>query len=169
MDAPARPTPSTSLPTRAQWAGAFLLGVAATILFNRIFNWTDPPWPSERERPVIVRAQVQDSDNTETEYVPVPSPATKEAGTSALTTRSKKVLADGELINVNTATVEELQRLPGIGPVMAQRINLERSKGRFLRIEDLRRVSGIGIKTLEKLRPHVTVGPSPSQENASRD
>jgi competence protein ComEA len=60
-------------------------------------------------------------------------------------------------INVNSATVAELQTLPGIGPKMAQRIISEREKRAFASIEELRRVSGIGPKTLEKLRPYVEV------------
>jgi competence protein ComEA len=69
-------------------------------------------------------------------------------------TRSKKE-APAEPINVNDAAAEELQRLPGVGPVMASRIVAERQKKPFQAPEDLRRVSGIGPKTLEKLRPLV--------------
>jgi competence protein ComEA len=69
----------------------------------------------------------------------------------------KKVTPSG-LIDVNRATAAELQRLPGIGPKLASRIILARDKQPFRRVEDLRKVSGIGAKTLEKLRPHVTVG-----------
>jgi competence protein ComEA len=61
-------------------------------------------------------------------------------------------------IDVNSATLEDLQRLPGIGPVMARRIADERAKKPFTAVEDLRRVSGIGPKTLEKIRPYVSVG-----------
>jgi competence protein ComEA len=61
-----------------------------------------------------------------------------------------------EPINVNRADQTELQKLPGIGPKLSQRILDERARGRFKSIDDLRRVSGIGPKTLEKLRPHVT-------------
>jgi competence protein ComEA len=76
--------------------------------------------------------------------------------TAAVPTPSRK----GELLeplNVNTASLEELQRLPGIGPKLGQRILDERTRGPFRSVDDLRRVSGIGVKTLEKLRPHVRV------------
>lgn len=60
-------------------------------------------------------------------------------------------------INVNRADQAELQKLPGIGPKISQRILDERARGSFKSVEELRRVSGIGPKTLEKLRPFVTI------------
>jgi competence protein ComEA len=60
-----------------------------------------------------------------------------------------------EPIDVNHADAAELRKLPGVGPVMASRIITEREKSPFRNAEDLRRVSGIGVKTLEKLRPYV--------------
>lgn len=62
------------------------------------------------------------------------------------------------LIDVNTATAAQLQTLPGIGPKMAERIMDSRTRKPFRSIDDLRRVSVIGPKTLERLRPLVTVG-----------
>ena len=59
---------------------------------------------------------------------------------------------------MNAASLAELQRLPGVGPVLAQRILDTRAVKPFAAVEDLRRVSGIGLKTLDKLRPFVTVG-----------
>lgn len=66
-------------------------------------------------------------------------------------------LIEGEVVDPNTATLEQLRTLPGIGPKMAQRIIEERSKRPFTNVEELRRVSGIGPKTLEKLRPLVEI------------
>lgn len=60
-------------------------------------------------------------------------------------------------ININTASIEELTRLPGIGPTRARAIVEVRDKRRFRRIEDLLRVPGIGRKTFARIRPSVRV------------
>lgn len=61
-------------------------------------------------------------------------------------------------VGLNTADLGRLQTLPGIGPRMARRIVEARvAGGAFRRLEDLRRVKGIGPRTLEKLRPLVEI------------
>ena len=74
---------------------------------------------------------------------------------------SKKADALKEPIDVNHATATELQRLPGVGPAMSNRIILVREQRPFRTVEELRRVPGIGVKTLEHLRSFVTVGDTP--------
>jgi competence protein ComEA len=68
----------------------------------------------------------------------------------------KKPLA--RKVDVNTATAEQLRTLPGIGPTLSARILAARQKGRFRSVEELRKVKGIGAKTLQRLRPWVVVG-----------
>lgn len=60
-------------------------------------------------------------------------------------------------VRINSASVSELQQLPGIGPALAQRIIETRSGGRFNSVEDLLRVPGIGKAKLAKLRNYVEV------------
>ena len=61
-------------------------------------------------------------------------------------------------VDLNDATPAELQRLPGIGPALAQRIVETRQReGRFASPEDLRRVTGIGPRKFEVIRDLVTV------------
>ncbi|MDX2018238.1 MAG: ComEA family DNA-binding protein [Planctomycetota bacterium] len=63
-------------------------------------------------------------------------------------------------IDLNRATKEQLEMLPGIGPALAQRIIDDRTaRGPFRSVDDLDRVSGIGKKTIDKFRAKVTVGP----------
>jgi competence protein ComEA len=61
-------------------------------------------------------------------------------------------------VNLNTATLEQLDALPGVGPAIAQRIiDSRQAEGPFRQVDDLTRVDGIGAKTLERLRDQVTV------------
>ena len=63
-------------------------------------------------------------------------------------------------LDLNTATVEELQKLPGIGPTTAKAIVRFRERsGPFRRVEDLLAVRGISKRKLEKLRPYVRIAP----------
>lgn len=67
-------------------------------------------------------------------------------------------LLPGERINLNTDGAGDLERLPGIGPKLAQAIVEDREKyGPFRKVDDLLRVSGIGEKTLEGLRDYARV------------
>jgi len=62
------------------------------------------------------------------------------------------------LLNINTATVEELDTLPGIGPAIAQRIvDYRNDNGPFATIEDLMNVKGIGETTFAELKSKITV------------
>ena len=62
------------------------------------------------------------------------------------------------IINLNTATVAELETLPGIGAKVATRIVEYRTKkGPFRKIEELMNVQGVGEKSFLKLRPQLTV------------
>lgn len=65
----------------------------------------------------------------------------------------------GVLVDINTAGVQELTALPGIGNALAMRIiEYRQSNGNFQTVEDLINISGIGEKKLEQLLPYATAG-----------
>ena len=65
--------------------------------------------------------------------------------------------ADG-LININTASEKELQELPGIGPAMSARIvEYREANGNFKKVEDIKKIRGIGNAKFEKLKDKVTI------------
>ena len=66
---------------------------------------------------------------------------------------------EAQRLDINRATVEELQSLPGIGEVLARRVVERRTvRGLFNTVEDLLEVKGIGEKRLNSLRPLILVG-----------
>jgi len=68
------------------------------------------------------------------------------------------------LVDINRADWPEILQLPGLGEILAQRILADRrNKGPFLDLDDLVRVDGIGVKTLEKIRPYLL--PIPKDTN----
>jgi len=72
-------------------------------------------------------------------------------------------------LNLNTATIDQLETLPGIGRKTAERILEHRTKsGGFKRIEELMNVKGIGEKSFLKLKPLIVVSP-PKPEKAPGD
>jgi competence protein ComEA len=63
-----------------------------------------------------------------------------------------------ELLDLNSATLEQLDDLPGVGPVLAQRIiDFRTEHGRFTAIEELQEVPGIGPAKFASLKPKVRV------------
>lgn len=71
-------------------------------------------------------------------------------------------------VNLNTATSEELQTVPGIGPATAEKIlQMRKNYGAFKSVDDLLAIKGIGAKRLEKMRKYLTIGKSPSSNRPS--
>jgi competence protein ComEA len=69
------------------------------------------------------------------------------------------------LVNLNTASAADLQKLPGIGPAMANRIVEYRQKnGGFKKVEELMNIQGIGEKVFLRLKPLVTLTPPKTTE-----
>lgn len=107
----------------------------------------------ERLRPLVHVELAASDDKEEAPPMPVRGPM-----------RAVGKKAPPGRIDVNQASAEELQRLPGIGPRLAQRIVMARKDRPFRSIDDLRAVPGIGSKTLQRLRPFVEVAAAMKQD-----
>jgi len=108
-------------------------------------------YPVQVERPTnqkkTEQLPVKDTTRTSQQQISQPSKS-----------NDKKPVVEGR-ININTADVDELVKLPGIGPTKARSIIDYRNKnGKFSSVDDLLNIKGIGEKTLEKLRNSVTIG-----------
>jgi len=114
--------------------GAMLVATIAVVL------WIGWPVPTEEARQA-------EPDQPIAVQVPATSPVSAAA---PVKTDSK--------VNLNRASADELQVLPGIGPVLAQRmVDWRKAHGRYRTVDDLQEVKGIGKKRLEQLRPLVMV------------
>jgi len=82
-----------------------------------------------------------------------PAPSARDGG------RARPARADDATpLDVNLASAAELERLPGVGPALAARIvDVRAREGPFGSVDDLRRVRGVGVATLERLRPRLAV------------
>ena len=116
-------------------ASALLLTISG---FRMVLGFADRPGP-ETLGPTVLDALIASSEDAATESAARDAP-----------------LQPGERIDPNSATEADLDRLPGIGPALAQRIVAARAEGPFRSAADLERVPGIGPKTLAPLSQKLT-------------
>ena len=128
--------------------------LAATVLLVLWIGWPIQP---ELFAPLAVRS-VEKGEHTVVQSVTsVPAPQRIITTPSTVPTAGQSQRTQGKL-DLNRATAEQLQRLPGIGPVLAQRVIEQRMMhGRFHTVDDLREVKGIGKKRMDQLRPLIMV------------
>jgi competence protein ComEA len=99
-----------------------------------------------------------DGEQLDIPYLSGNSPVILDATTTV--TSVATALSSTELININTASVSELDSLPGIGPTTAQKIiDYRQQNGPFVSTADIINVSGVGPGTYEKIKNLITVGP----------
>jgi competence protein ComEA len=90
---------------------------------------------------------------------PAKPPPTASFPSEPAGTRSSGDGSNAGLLNLNTASAQDLEALPAIGPVTAQAIvDYRAANGPFRSVEEITQVKGIGAATLKKLKPLVTVG-----------
>lgn len=120
-------------------------------------GFTDEAVPGDLNlaAPVAAGMQVKVGRRGEESHV-VAAEGTAPAGGAAPTSGNGDG-ADGR-VNLNTATAQQLEALPGVGPVTAAAIVAWREEhGGFTAVTELQEISGIGPKTFSKLEPHITV------------
>lgn len=128
---------------RALRTAAGLIALGAAVRLGCGPGPAEWAWKPAADAPVETRPDLE----TVTERV---SEATRRRAVA------ERPLAPGERIDPGTAPPEQLQRLPGIGPALASRIVEHRERtGGYRRAEQLLDVSGIGEKTLARMRPHL--------------
>ena len=88
------------------------------------------------------------------------APTPTKTSTSAPTPSATPAPApeQSEKININTASLEELDKITGVGPIIGQRIiDYRNTNGPFQKIEDIKNVKGIGDVTFEKMKDEITI------------
>ncbi len=165
--APAAPSVTPAAPAQIKvdvvgevvWPGLYVLSAGARIQ-DAIFAAHGPTYIADLKR-VNLAAVLRDGDRVVIpRIIQTPYPfneAPMSARLDGLPAASPARHPAGETpsaVNVNTATAADLDRLPGVGPVLARRIVEHReARGLFRRFDDLLEVEGIGPKLLRRLKP----------------
>jgi competence protein ComEA len=121
------------------------------------------PAPTAKPSPTLARAGVTPfAEAVDAGATPSDAGATlPDSGSDAGKDPSPALTSDGKVV-LNRAGIDELRRIPGVGPKRAQAIVDLRTKlgGRFKRLTDLLRVKGIGPRSLKKMEAHVVLDAS---------
>ncbi len=107
---------------------------------------------------INLAAKIQDGQQLEIPGGGQPSTASRATPAFRVLTGAATPTASTELININTASIDELDTLPGIGPTLAQRIvDYRNQHGPFPNIQAIMDVPGIGASTFDEIQSLITV------------
>ena len=133
-----------------------MVGLALGVVFW--IGWSLPmPQGSQPLRPAVIHKPGGQA------LEPVLLPLSQPSLSAPLERRGERNVSQRSTtaVDLNHASAQDFERLPGIGPVLAGRIiDYRTSQGMFRDIEQLRKVKGIGPKKFEQIRPHVAVAPA---------
>ena len=164
------PVPSSKRPA-GRWSIG--LGVVVPLLIGlalgQLFRQSRPSPPPHHlaERPAVARAQLEPVADEPLEHAAEIGSTVMRSPTvptvERLERKSKPVVelssTEDRRLDLNTASEADLQKLPGIGPVLARHIVDYRKLQRFSSVEELRKVGGIGGKKYEAIQALVKVAP----------
>ena len=140
-----------------------LLALGTVLVFGQALAWLEDWRQHAPDRELAawldqVRSVQAEADSA---AVPTSAPGAPDPGPIPIPEEPLSHLPPGILetgrVRIDLATAEELTTLPGIGPSLAERIVTARAESPFRAVDDLLRVKGIGPKTLDRLRDHVSV------------
>jgi competence protein ComEA len=127
--------------------------------------WIGWQIPQTMQRPAVTHAAALSSENP-----PITTATAVDSMIpSAEVSEARRLSNKPQRVDLNSATVADFDQLPGVGPVLAKRMeDYRKSIGRFHAVEDLRAVKGIGKKKLDQLKPFVTVAKPATLEQGKK-
>lgn len=137
------------------WVLVMLLVAGSSFLLGTSVNNKSGQQSTIVESDAPTQSVISDISNSLQNPAPTAPPAGGASNTNDTTPTATPVTG---IVNINTASLGELDTLPGIGPAYAQAIiNYRTTNGPFIRIEDIEKVKGIGPKTFEKMKSRITI------------
>jgi len=147
---------------------SFLIKLGMLVVVAGVLLWIGRPLVDREAGPPLVApsAEPEIAPHTTSRAGPPPTIAVP-ARPPVRTTGLSRTASPGAKLDLNRASMAELQTLPGIGAVLAQRIVERRTAQPFHAIDELTDVKGIGEKRFARVRPLVTVGPGSGPVSAA--
>ena len=139
---------------------SLLVRLAMVAVTMAVVCWIGWTIPESRDATALQAEEPPESDRVPVGLVPSTTSRTPLVPPSRRQGQEFSRKSAPTILDVNLATEQEFERLPGIGPVLARRIvQYRETQGSFQDVQQLRHVKGIGEKTFERIRGFVAVVP----------